>query len=178
MREHEDILKQLDVPKAKTVNIGVHRPNLIHDVRRTVNDSEKAACLMELVNHGRGDGPGIVYVATVRETKELFGRLKDSKLDVGLYHGKMTAHERHRTQQAFMDDQYQLMVATKAFGLGIDESNLRLVVHYQLPDSLESYVQESGRAGHDGRPARAVLTVQAGRPPHSVLLSRRKVSTA
>jgi len=153
----EDILKQLDIPNANIVNIGVHRPNLIYEVRRTVNDEEKEACLTELVREGRGDGPGIVYVATIREAKELFGRLKRSRVRVGLYHGKMPAKERHRTQQAFMDDQYQLMVATKAFGLGIDKSNLRLVVHYQLPDSLESYVQETGRAGRDGRPARAVL---------------------
>ena len=153
----EDILKQLDIPKAKTINIGVHRPNLIYEVRRTVNDTEKKGSLMELVSDGHADGPGIVYVATIREATELFGRLKDSRLDVRLYHGKMPAKERDRTQQAFTDDRFQLMVATKAFGLGIDKSNLRLVVHYQLPDSLESYVQETGRAGRDGHPARAVL---------------------
>jgi ATP-dependent DNA helicase RecQ len=151
----EDIRKQLDIPKAKTVNIGVHRPNLIYDVRRTVNNTEKDACLAEQVSNA--DGPGIVYVATIREAMELFGRLKDSRLEVGVYHGKMPPKERHRTQQAFMEDRYHVMVATKAFGLGIDKSNLRLVVHYQLPDSLESYVQETGRAGRDGCPARAVL---------------------
>jgi len=153
----DDILRQLDMPGAKVVNAGTYRENLIYEVRRTVNEADKDERLMELMRSGPRAGPGLVYVATVREAVALYGRLKQAGLAVGLYHGRMSAKDRHRTQQDFMDDRYRLVVATKAFGLGIDKPNLRLVIHYQLPDSLESYVQETGRAGRDGKPAWAVL---------------------
>jgi ATP-dependent DNA helicase RecQ len=152
-----DIVRQLDMPDATVVNVGSYRENLIYEVRRTVNEAEKDERLMELMRVGPRDGPGLVYVATVREAIALYGRLMKTGLPVGLYHGKLGAKERHRTQQDFMADRYRLVVATKAFGLGIDKPNLRLVVHYSLPDSLESYVQETGRAGRDGQPAWAVL---------------------
>lgn len=152
-----DIVRQLDISGATVVNVGSYRENLIYEVRRTVNEADKEASLRTLVQEGPQDGPGLVYVATIREAVALFGRLKAAGLSVGLYHGKMSAKERHRTQEQFMEDRVRLVVATKAFGLGIDKPNLRLVVHYSLPDSLESYVQETGRAGRDGKPARAVL---------------------
>jgi len=152
-----DILKQLDIPDATIVNHGSSRENLLYEVRRTVNEADKEAQLTALLNEGHQDCPALVYVATIKEAVALFGRLKQAGVSAGLYHGKLSAKERHRTQQAFMDDEYRVVVATKAFGLGIDKSNLRLVVHYSLPDSLETYVQETGRAGRDGRPARAVL---------------------
>ena len=152
-----DILRQLDIPQATVINLGSHRKNLLYEVRRTVNQEDKDAELMTLLREDARDGPALVYVATIKEAVALYGRLKNAGIAAGLYHGKLSATVRHRTQQEFMDDRLPVVVATKAFGLGIDKSNLRLVVHYSLPDSLESYVQETGRAGRDGKAARAVL---------------------
>jgi ATP-dependent DNA helicase RecQ len=151
-----DILKQLDMPKARVVNLGSYRPNLVYEVRRTVNEVEKLQHLTGLLR-GLKDGPALVYVATIRQAVDLFGVLRETGFEAGCYHGKMSANERHRTQQDFMEDRLGIVVATKAFGLGIDKPNLRMVIHYTLPDSIESYVQETGRAGRDGKPAWAVL---------------------
>jgi ATP-dependent DNA helicase RecQ len=152
-----DILRQLDIPRAAIVDLGSYRDNLIYEVRRTVNDAEKDRRLVELLADQLQDGPGLIYVTTIREAKALFERLRQRGLPVGLYHGKMSAKDRHRTQQDFMNNRFGLVVATKAFGLGIDKRDLRVVVHYSLPDSLESYVQETGRAGRDGKAAWGVL---------------------
>jgi len=151
-----DILKQLNIEDALIVNHGIERPNLFFEVFRTVNEDEKFERLMHIV-HATRDGPGIVYVPTIRQANELYDRLIGQGLRIGRYHGKMNATDRERSQRAFMDDEYQFIVATKAFGLGIDKQNLRAVVHYAFPDSLESYVQEAGRAGRDGKPAKAIL---------------------
>jgi ATP-dependent DNA helicase RecQ len=151
-----DILKQLDIEDALVVNHGIERPNLFFEVFRTVNDDEKFDRLMQIV-HATHDGPGIVYVPTIRQANDLHARLLQQQIRAGRYHGKMNANDREETQRAFMRDEYQFIVATKAFGLGIDKQNLRAVVHYAFPDSIESYVQEAGRAGRDGKPPRAVL---------------------
>jgi ATP-dependent DNA helicase RecQ len=147
----EDIVRQLGMRNPHTTITGFARPNLRLEIRKTVNDREKDIELEKMLT--RLPGPGIVYVATVKEAERLHETLKDKDFDVGLYHGKLPAAERTETQDRFMSGRLQCMIATNAFGLGIDKQNIRFVVHYNFPGSLEAYYQEAGRAGRDGDPA-------------------------
>ncbi len=151
-----DIMDQLGIEDGLIVNHGIDRPNLVYEVHRTVNEEDKFERLI-LILREFNRGTGIIYVATVRQADDLFARLVRKEIPTGRYHGKMKLAERRLTQEEFMNDQYRVVVATKAFGLGIDKPDLRFVIHYAFPDSLESYVQEAGRAGRDGNAALAAL---------------------
>src|SRR3954469_16335777 len=151
----QDILRQLDIGEAEIVDLGIERPNFRYQVLRTVNEEAKHESLLRILREEKGSG--IVYAATIRNVEELHPFLTANGIDAGRYHGKLPTRERVKMQESFMSGRRRVMVATSAFGMGIDKPDIRFVVHWNFPDSLETYVQEVGRAGRDGKPARAVL---------------------
>ena len=161
---HEDVARdicaQLGVPAAGVINASAHRPNLDLRVEPVAQEADKLQHALKLV---RGtEGSGIVYCATIKGALAVHEVLHAAGESVGLYHGKLPAAERHAQQEAFMDGRCRVMVATNAFGLGIDKPDIRFVLHYQLPSTLEAYYQEAGRAGRDGEPARCTLLFLRG----------------
>ena len=144
---------------AKVCRVSFHRPNLAFDVRKVAGEADKLRQLGKLIQRLRR--PGIVYCATVRAVDDLYVALRHGKIPVERYNGKMTTDEREKAQASFMQPGRKVvMLATNAFGLGIDKPDIRYIIHYQMPGSPEAYVQEAGRAGRDGKPARCVLLFQ------------------
>ncbi len=153
----EDILAQLGIPDTKPIVKGFDRPNLRYEALRAENEAAKLKALKQLFLSGL-DGTGIIYTATIKNALEVQRFLHDQlNLPAAVYHSKLQKHDRVSVHELFMNESIRAVVATNAFGLGIDKPNIRFVVHYDLPGSIEAYTQEAGRAGRDAKPSRCIL---------------------
>lgn len=150
-----DICSQLGIPKSGVLNTGAYRPNLHYKVEQVTREEDKLARVLALA--ASSSGSGLVYTATVKAAEAVYEALLGSSESVLRYHGKLPAAERTAAQEAFMNGQTRIMVATNAFGLGIDKPDIRFVLHYQMPAGLDAYYQESGRAGRDGETSECTL---------------------
>ena len=150
----EDIAKQLHLQQPQQFVASFNRPNLSYTVLPKRKNS--FVRLVELLQEHKAE-PVIIYRTTRRGTENLASQLRDNGFDALHYHAGLEDDERHQTQECFMQNRTPIIVATIAFGMGIDKSNVRLIVHYDLPKTLEGYYQETGRAGRDGLPSDCVL---------------------
>ncbi len=168
----DDIVQQLGRPRMEVISTSIYRSNLRLQVAQATNEDEKFDRLLQALR--KAEGCGIVYCATVKACDELHERLQAAGESVTLYHGRLNAAQRHANQDAFMGGQVRVMVATNAFGMGIDKPDIRFVLHYQMPGSPEAYYQEAGRAGRDGQLADcALLFHRKDRQVQQFFLARR-----
>ena len=154
-----EILKQLDIPAAGLTVTGFDRPNIRYTVTLKKNPKQQ---LLSFIRNEHPDAAGIVYRFTRKKVEETAAWLTSEGIEAVPYHAGLPAQERHRNQQRFIQEEGLVVVATIAFGMGIDKPNVRFVAHLDAPKSLEAYYQETGRAGRDGLPADAWMTYSLG----------------
>jgi len=151
----ESITEKIGLKNPKQFITGFNRPNISLNVFSIDDEKKKKDFLIKILNHFKK--PVIIYVNKIEQVKDLSEFLEEKGFEIEIYHGQMGARKRSDSQDRFIEGKTNIIIATKAFGMGVDKHDVRLIIHYNIPKNLEDYYQEVGRAGRDGKPSAAIM---------------------